>query len=357
MSSKNQSPEKCKEKYESVKRLKIILLVLVGVAFILFVISEIPAIFEYFYLPTSRASSICKLIAIILAFDAFAFYIAYIRKAQREFYDEGYSVLISDTVKNAFPGCKYSYKSNDFDAITSTDISSTELIPKGANGFDIYNNIKGVHNSVPFRFCTFEMYNYNTVNSNAYINNSRIQREKNIKNSVFQGCWFMFDCHIKMNSRVFIVSRHSSSYNDLLYKMKISPLHEISTPDSDFNRMFAVFSYDLESPKYIVTEKIRNTFKYLANKHNCSVVVYCNDGVISVGINCGRTFLRPDDPAFIPISSDSVIDSAKRDTEFIADCLNILDFSEYVTKDYTEFKQQNSSMYYTGKDLDTNYPI
>ncbi|MGN0469697.1 MAG: DUF3137 domain-containing protein [Acutalibacteraceae bacterium] len=353
----NQSAEKYINKYNRVKRFKIIIAVLLVVAIALVITSIVFYIRYYDDSFSQRCASVLRVLAVVIAFDAFAVYVAYIIPAQREFRNEGYGVIISDTVKNAFPGCKYSYKLNDFDAITSTDISSTELIPKAANGFDIYNNIKGVYNSVPFRFCTLEMYNYNTVNSNTHFNNSRIATEKAIKNSVFQGCWFMFDCHIKMNSRVLIVSRHSSSYNDLIYKMKISPLQEVSTPDSEFNSMFAVFSYDLESPEYIVTGSLMNTFKYLAKKYNCAVLAYCNDGIISVGLNCGRTFLRPDKSILTSFSAESVIQAAQLDIDIIIDFLKILDFSKYVSAEYTAFKQQNDSIYYTGKDIDTSYRI
>ena len=351
--SSNQSVEKYINKYNRVKRFKLTDIILIVIALVLFLMSYIPQLCLYI----ETMATVYKLVALVLVFDAFAVYLAYIIPAQREFRNEGYGVIISDTVKNAFPNCKYSYKSGDFNIITPVDISSTELIPKGANGFDIYNNIKGVHNSVPFRFCTLEMYTYNTVNSNIRFNNSKIQTERNVKNSVFQGCWFMFDCHIEMNSRVFIVSRESSSYNDLIYKMKISPLQEILTPDNDFNSMFAVFSYDLESPEYIVTKKLMKNLKYLVKKYNCSAVVYCNDGVISVGLNCGRPILRPDASIFGSFSAETAIHSAQLDTKFIVDCLDILDFSDYVTTDYTEFKQNNDSMYYTGKDIDTNYRI
>lgn len=355
--AQNQSAEKHINKYNRVKRFKIIIFILAVVAVALFVTG---VVWKLYYREDSFSqefASVFQLLALVIAFDAFAVYIACIRPAQREFRNEGYAAIISDTVKNAFPDCKYSYKSDDFDAITSTDISSTELIPKGATGFDIYNNIKGVHNSVPFRFCTLEMYNYNIVNSNVRLKGSRIQRERAIKNSIFIGCWFVFDCHIKMNSRVFIVSRHSSSYNDLLYKMKISPLQETLTPDDEFNSMFAVFSYDLESPEYIVTEKLINNLKHLVNKHQCTVLVYCNDGIISVGINCGKPLLRPDTSILTSFSTETVINSAQNDTKFILDCLDILDFSDYVTADYTKFKQQNDSIYYTGKDIDKNYRI
>lgn len=355
--SSNQSVEKYINKYNRVKRFKIIILILTIVALALLITGIILNKYAFEDNFKSEIATLFRLLALVVGFDAFAVYLAYIIPAQREFRNEGYGVIISDTVKNAFPDCKYSYKSGDFNAITSADISSTELIPKGANGFDIYNNIKGVHNSVPFRFCTLEMYNYNTVNSYIRFNNSRIQTERDVKNSVFKGCWFMFDCHIKMNSRVFIVSRNSRSYNDLIYKMKISPLQEILTPDNEFNSMFAVFSYDLESPDYIVTGKLMNSLKYLTNKYRCSTLVYCNDGIISVGINIGKKLLKPDTIAFIPDSVEQIIQSAQNDTNFILDCLNILDFSDYVTDDYIRFKQQNDSMYYTGKDIDTNYQI
>ncbi|MDD6489353.1 MAG: DUF3137 domain-containing protein [Clostridia bacterium] len=356
--SSNQSAEKYINKYNKVKRFKIITLILAFVALACLITCLVLRISYLGDTFSQGLASVLQVITMVITLDAFAVYIAYIRPAQREFRNEGYGVIISDTVKNAFPGCKYSYKSGNFDAITSTDISSTELIPKSANGFDIYNNIKGVHKSVPFRFCTLEMYNYNIVNSNVRFNNSRIPTERAIKNSMFQGCWFIFDCHIKMDSRVFIVSRQSSSYSDLLYKMKISPLQEILTPDNEFNSMFAVFSYDLESPEYIVTKKIMKNLKYLVNKHHCTALVYCNDGVISVGLNCGRPLLRPDTSIFTSFSVDTVINSAQLDTKFIIDCLNILDFSDYVTAEYTELKkQQNDSMYYTGKDIDTNYRI
>lgn len=360
--SLNQSAEKYINQYKRLNRFKRIGIILMLVALVLFVMglwSNIMLLSDPILLNNfdENMPTMLRLTGFVVLADFLAIYVAYIRPNQRTFRNEGYGVIISDIVKKTLPDCKYKYNDDSFEAIKSTDISTSELIPKNANGFNIYNNIKGVHNSVPFRFCTLEMYNYNTVNTNTYIGHTKIQRERNIKNNVFEGCWFIFDCHIKMNSRVFIVSRHSSSYNDLIYKMKISPLQEILTPDNDFNSMFAVFSYDLESPEYIVNSKMMNYLKYLSKKYNCDPVVYCNNGVISVGINCGRAILRPDTFSIFPVSIESVINSAQSDIAFVADCLNILDFSDYVTQNYTEFKQQNDSMYYTGKDIDTNYPI
>lgn len=293
---------------------------------------------------------------IVLIVDMIAVNLAYIKPQKKKIIEEGHNEIVKMIVNEKFPNCVYNPEMNLKDGITSADIRSTGLFSKWTNAFNTKYNIKSIYKGVPFRFCSVESYDYDkyTIKSEGYAD-PYDYREIDVKNVAFKGCWFIFNCHIKLSSSIIIVSKHTKIEEELMYKQKISPLCQIATPNNDFNRLFSVFSYDIESPQKLLTEKLMNNLFYFENKIRSAIYVYIDNGIVHVGVEHREGFFKPMLSIFDSV--EKMIQSLYYDMNFIFDCLNTFDFSEYVTKAYTDFKLENDSIFYTGKDVDTNYYI
>lgn len=296
---------------------------------------------------------LANVLAVVLALDIFAVNLAYVKPQKKKLIEDRQREIIKKLVNESFPGSTYSYSSLPDSGIKPSDICSTGLLSKGINGFDITHNIKSIYKGVPFKFCALKSYSYQTVSSSAYIANNRIPTEKTEKGIDFNGCWFIFNCHIKTNSSLYIVSRGSKTDEQLDYQQKISALRRINVPDNQFNSIFSVFGYDLKTAEYILTPSFMEKLLFLQKRFQSRLYVYCDSGVIYVGIENYKNFFAPMVSVFDSV--EGMLQAAQNDIDYIITCLDILDFSDYVTKDYTDFKIQNDSIFYTGKDVDTVY--
>lgn len=296
---------------------------------------------------------LANVLIIVLAIDMFAVHLAYIKPQKKKIINEKYKEIVKILVKDNFSGCVYSYDNTITEnIITPDEVCSTGLISKGTNGFNTSHHIKSVYKGVPFRFCVFKSYCFQDYKSNMLVRNSIDGTRERV---IFKGCWIVLNCHIKINSSVSIVSRNTKTEEELNYKQKISTIRRINTPNNQFNSLFSVFGYDTETPEYILTEDLMSNLILLQKHLNARLYLYFNNGMVYVGVERNKDFFAPMLSVFD--SAESMIQSLYDDIKYIFTCLDMLNFSKYVTKDYTDFKIQNDSMYYTGKDVDTTYYI
>lgn len=269
-----------------------------------------------------------NIMILVFFVDIFAVNLAYIKPKKSKLINDGHYQIVKTIVQDSFPKSKYNYNYTSTDNMAPIDIYSSGIITKNIV-VNPFNHISTVYNGVLFRFCTFK-----------YTEKIHIG-------------WFILNCKVEPDSSIFIVSKDIEIEENLRYKQTVSPLLQVPTNNIEFNNLFNVFCYDNYSSQKILNEKLMNKIIKFHRNNNCHICLSIDNGVVHIGLICNRELFAP--MVSINDSVENMIDATKKDIYFMKDCLYTFDFSEYVSSDYTDFKIQNNSIYYTGKDVDKKY--
>ncbi len=343
--------EKYKQDLKRLKKFEIIHYAIIAAAVIIWCITFFAANFNSDY----NAVRLGNILVVVALIDAFAVNMAYIKPQKKKIIENGHITITEAIIKEYFPKCKYSLKNNPEIGMTTSEICATGLIKKGANAFDITNNINSIYKGVPFKFSAVDSYNYDQINVRNIRHFRRISREIDIKETSFKGCWFIFNCRIQLSSSITVISKISKFTSELIYKQSVSAIRQINTPNQEFNDNFLVFAYDIESPQALLTDSLMKKIILLQKRTSAPLRIYFDNGIVHVGIEVQKNFFAPMLSIFDSV--ETMTQSAQDDADFILKCLSIFDLSDYVTKAYTDFKTENDSIFYTGKDVDTVYYI